>query len=340
MLDVRYSAKFKKDYKAIIKRGWNPQLLQDVLDILCAEQPLPSKYKDHNLSGSYKGHRECHITPDWLLVYKIDNRRWRQMMIDNTDLFKKLEAQKISIGALKKDEVVFQAFWEDFTLRFCWSSNAIEGNTLDLEETIDVILYDQVRGGHTYQEYTEAKSLYKAICQQMQAEGREISEDWIKRCDQLITGGDGEYRKKDVYVGTITEAVYFPPNYPDVPGEMEELLKAARINAGSIEELLQKTAEFHMRFERIHPFADGNGRIGRMIMNQQLLNNGLLPIAIDPASKYRQSFRVYDKNKDLSPLIHLIAARELESIERVSELSEKRERTEARRGRGRKSKTR
>ena len=50
MLDVRYSAKFKKDYKTIIKRGYNPQLLQDVLSILCSEEPLPPKYKDHNLS--------------------------------------------------------------------------------------------------------------------------------------------------------------------------------------------------------------------------------------------------------------------------------------------------
>lgn len=72
MLDIRYSNKFKKDFKTIMKRGYNPQLLQDVLDILCSEQPLPPKYKDHNLSGNYVGHRECHITPDWLLIYKVE----------------------------------------------------------------------------------------------------------------------------------------------------------------------------------------------------------------------------------------------------------------------------
>lgn len=72
MLNLRYSNKFKKDYKAIIKRGYNPQLLQEVLTILANEQPLPPKYKDHNLSGNYAGHRECHITPDWLLIYKIE----------------------------------------------------------------------------------------------------------------------------------------------------------------------------------------------------------------------------------------------------------------------------
>lgn len=72
MLDLRYSSKFKKDYKTIIRRGYNPKLLEDVLNILCAEQPLPSKYRDHYLSGNYEGHRECHITPDWLLIYKIE----------------------------------------------------------------------------------------------------------------------------------------------------------------------------------------------------------------------------------------------------------------------------
>lgn len=72
MLDIRYSSKFKKDYKNIVKRGYNPVLLENVLDILCAEQILPSKHKDHPLSGKYQGHRECHITPDWLLIYKID----------------------------------------------------------------------------------------------------------------------------------------------------------------------------------------------------------------------------------------------------------------------------
>lgn len=73
MLDILYSTKFKKDYKSIIKRGYNIKLLENVLEILCNEQPLPPKYKDHSLSGDYQGHRECHIMPDWLLIYKINH---------------------------------------------------------------------------------------------------------------------------------------------------------------------------------------------------------------------------------------------------------------------------
>lgn len=62
---------FKKDLKAIKKRGYNLSLLNNVVDMLTMGQPLPEKYKDHNLIGNYKGCRECHITPDWLLIYEI-----------------------------------------------------------------------------------------------------------------------------------------------------------------------------------------------------------------------------------------------------------------------------
>lgn len=72
MLDIRYHTKFKKDFKTIVKRGYDTRLLEAVIEILCSEQPLPTKYKDHNLAGNYAGLRECHITPDWLLIYKIE----------------------------------------------------------------------------------------------------------------------------------------------------------------------------------------------------------------------------------------------------------------------------
>lgn len=72
MLKIRYSSRFKKDFKMIVKRGYNVKLLEEVLKLLSEEQILPQEYLDHALSGNYTGHRECHITPDWLLVYKIE----------------------------------------------------------------------------------------------------------------------------------------------------------------------------------------------------------------------------------------------------------------------------
>lgn len=73
MLKVRYSSKFKKDFKAIIKRGYDTSLFEKVVGLLREQQELPEKYSDHPLKGDYIGHRECHITPDWLLIYKIEN---------------------------------------------------------------------------------------------------------------------------------------------------------------------------------------------------------------------------------------------------------------------------
>lgn len=62
---------FKKDLKSAKKRGYDLSLLSRVVDTLAMGQPLDEKYKDHSLVGNYKGCRECHITPDWLLIYEI-----------------------------------------------------------------------------------------------------------------------------------------------------------------------------------------------------------------------------------------------------------------------------
>lgn len=75
MLDVFYSSRFKKDYRRVKKQGRDVELLLDVVDLLAAEEPLDFRYQDHALAGDYKGHRECHIQPDWLLIYKIDGKQ-------------------------------------------------------------------------------------------------------------------------------------------------------------------------------------------------------------------------------------------------------------------------
>lgn len=73
MLDINYGSKFKKDYKRVVKRpGHKPELIADVIHKLAAEETLPAKNRDHALTGNYAGFRECHILPDWLLIYKIE----------------------------------------------------------------------------------------------------------------------------------------------------------------------------------------------------------------------------------------------------------------------------
>lgn len=71
MFNIVSSNRFKKDLKLAIKRGYDIDLLEEVVNKLAKGEALEQKYRDHELSGDFKGLRECHITPDWLLIYQI-----------------------------------------------------------------------------------------------------------------------------------------------------------------------------------------------------------------------------------------------------------------------------
>ena len=68
---IKPTSQFKKDLKTAQKRGYNLDLLKEVINILADGESLPQKNRDHLLSGDYSGCRECHIAPDWLLIYEI-----------------------------------------------------------------------------------------------------------------------------------------------------------------------------------------------------------------------------------------------------------------------------
>lgn len=71
--EVVVTRQFRKDYKLAIKRGYAQEKLEHVIELLRHGEPLPERYRDHALVGNYAGFRECHIQPDWLLIYTIDN---------------------------------------------------------------------------------------------------------------------------------------------------------------------------------------------------------------------------------------------------------------------------
>ncbi len=72
--EIIRTTQFKKDYKTAVKRGCDMTELRTVITLLADGETLPPSYRDHNLSGDYSGYRECHVGPDWLLVYKITER--------------------------------------------------------------------------------------------------------------------------------------------------------------------------------------------------------------------------------------------------------------------------
>ena len=71
MLKIKQTTQFKKDLKAAIRQHRDLTLLENVIDTLARREPLPAQHRDHALAGSFRNHRECHITPDWLLIYQV-----------------------------------------------------------------------------------------------------------------------------------------------------------------------------------------------------------------------------------------------------------------------------
>lgn len=91
MYQVKFTTTYKKSYKLMKKRGLDLSQLDEVIDLLRQGKQLDERYRDHGLSGNYAGFRECHIKPDWLLVYLIENDVLTLTLVDtgsHSDIFK------------------------------------------------------------------------------------------------------------------------------------------------------------------------------------------------------------------------------------------------------------
>ncbi len=90
MKKIRFSSSFKKELKLMIKRGKNPHKLEEVIILLCSNDELPAKFKDHKLIGNFMGCRDCHLEPDWIVIYRnLENEIIFERTGTHSDLFKK-----------------------------------------------------------------------------------------------------------------------------------------------------------------------------------------------------------------------------------------------------------
>ncbi len=90
MYTVKATNRFKRDLKTIIKRGYNTNIIDAVISDLSNGKKLAEKYCDHDLHGEWEGCRECHVLPDWLLIYKVDGKNFIIYLMrtcSNSDLF-------------------------------------------------------------------------------------------------------------------------------------------------------------------------------------------------------------------------------------------------------------
>lgn len=198
-----------------------------------------------------------------------------------------------------------------------YNSNAIENSTLTLKETEKILLELEVARDVSVREVYEAKNLARVVEYiRGKAPASDITKDsmlflhkaLIETIDQSISGrfrSLGEY----VRVGTHIAAA---------PEHVERMIESVVTEYNSDHEsyLIEKIAKFHLDFETIHPFNDGNGRIGRVLINWQLIRAGFPPIIVRNKEKYDyyDSFGLYRDKKNVKPMAKIIALALAESL--------------------------
>ncbi len=261
--------------------------------VLCVEGKIP---------GAYKDGRAWKIPVD---ANKPSDGRYKTTESLIPILKEKLLALKEK-RPLTEGEL--QRLNEDFLTEYTYNSNAIEGNTLTLRET-DMVLRGLTIDQKSLREHLEVighKEAFEYVSQ-LVSERAEMSEKIIKNIHYLVLADKkedrGVYRRVAVKImGAVHEPVQ---PYLIVP-QMERLLENYK---SSDEDFVTKLARFHLEFEGIHPFIDGNGRTGRLLINLELMKAGYPPIDIKFTDrlKYYQAFDEYYGKNNISPMADLIA---------------------------------
>lgn len=244
--------------------------------------------------------------------------------MDFTKLNQLIEKLK-SLRPLNEAEI--KRLREEFVVENTYDSNAIEGNTLTLRETSLILQEGITIAEKPIKEHLEAighKDAFEYI--QMLAEmNTPLSERVIKDIHALVLMNDaqnkGVYRSIPV---TIMGATHTPPQPYLVPVQMESLLSTYEEMKIKLH-IIEAISEFHLRFEGIHPFIDGNGRTGRLIMNLELIKAGLLPINIKFADRrrYYDCFDSYYGNGHTAEVLTtLIASYETQELKRYIQMIE------------------
>ncbi|ARP88224.1 Fic family protein [Bordetella genomosp. 9] len=192
------------------------------------------------------------------------------------------DAQKAALDAVRPlPPHTVASLHDKLTLEWTYHSNAIEGNTLTLRET-KVVLEGITVGGKTLREHFEATNHRDAILyvEEIVAKQAALSEWQIKNIHSLVLKGidndqAGRYRRENV---VISGASTIPPDFLHLDEEMQRLI-AWHAQAGQMHPI-ERASELHTRFVKIHPFVDGNGRTGRLLLNFELMKSGYPPAVI------------------------------------------------------------
>lgn len=230
----------------------------------------------------------------------------------------KLQDLKITYDTLRKGkESLLMLVDEVEAVEAVYNSNAIENSTLTLKETEKILLEMEVARDVSVREVFEAKNLARVVAYiRTKSQESEINKETIILLHQMLIGGiddsiAGRFRKIGEYVRIGTHVA-------PAPEHVERMIEATLLEytAHLDEYFIDKIAKFHLEFETIHPFNDGNGRIGRVVINYQLHRLGFPSIIIRDKEKkdYYDTFAEYRDKKTAKKMEKIMALSLTESL--------------------------
>ena len=241
----------------------------------------------------------------------IDGRTTRYQRNDSpyVELFAEVDALKAELDKRRPlTQGELQRLRDEFLIEYTYNSNAIEGNTLTLQETA-LVLEGITVDKKPLRDHLEAVGHRDAFLyvQDLVKNNVPFSENIIKQIHTLVlmdrTEDRGVYRRIPV---RIMGAYHVPPDPLFVPEQMENLV--AEFAGNKKLNPIERATLFHLKFEGIHPFLDGNGRTGRLILNLMLMQAGYPPINVkySDRKRYYEAFDSYYRDNDKSIFIYLI----------------------------------
>jgi len=244
------------------------------------------------------------------------------------DVLNEIDILKIKIAEYpKQTQGELEKDLEHFMVNYTYNSNAIEGSTLTLAETRIAVIEGLTVDSKPVQDYLDAinhrEAFYYIVA--LAESCADLTAREIKAIHSLVLANHpddkGIYRKQQVF---ISGTEYKPPSPLQIPSLIDDLLNNYNVDS---RHMIEKAAEFHILFERVHPFIDGNGRTGRLVMNLQLLKEGFQPVDIKfkDRAKYIQALQTYDESNDPSAFTHLVADYQLESLQNVVAILEEKQ---------------
>jgi len=234
--------------------------------------------------------------------------------IDIAALLASIDNAKAELGKRRPlNPTELRVIQEEFTVRYTYNSNAIEGNTLTLDETALVLLEGVSIGGKPIRHVLDVlghRDAFNYLLNGLE-NGAALTEEFVREMHSHVLMNDpierGNYRTRRVRISNSTARLPDPGEVPSLMASLLEDIANSRLHP------VEKAAVYHLDFEMIHPFIDGNGRTGRLVMNMLLMQHGYLPIDIKftNVEKYYRAFKSFQTTNSHDEMVALVAEYEL-----------------------------